>query len=211
MNKRTQWRKSLVLPLLLLFSAFVFAVDMGGIIKAQIILGQVQQVMDKYKDLQEMINNQEIVLEVADPREDVEGKYIFPYLNSGLVTAWAEKSLSAQAGAEAGAMAADKATSALASKVPFGGLVGGALKGKTKELAAVTAIGGWDFIKESSDISFDKLEDYSLYMHVEFYGSADYENALAAAMAIYPELEKTHKRSIDQAFKKARKEAQKKN
>lgn len=194
------------LALALLFSSMlVYAADMSGVIKAQIILGQVQQVMDKYEDIQALISNGQAQLEVADPREDTEGKFIFPYMNSGLIADWADKAINAQVGAQVGAMAGDKATGALASKVPFGGLAGGLLKGKGKELAAVTAIGGWEFIKETSDLSFDTLDDYSLYMHTEFEGGADYEKALAAAMAIYPDLEKTHKRSIDNAYKKARK------
>jgi len=201
----------LVLTSLALLSSLVFAADMSGLIKAQILLGQVDQLMAKYEDVQMMLASGELQLDVNEPREDAEGKYIFPYSSIGLITEWAEKSLNAQAGAEVGAMAGDKAVGALASKVPFGGLAGGLMKGKAKELAAVTAIGGWDFIRSTSDISFDALEDYSLYMHVNFNGGPDYENALSASMAIYPELEKSHQRTIDKAMKAARKAAAKKN
>lgn len=183
------------------------AADMSGIIKAQVILGQVTQIMDKYEDVQALLATNEITLDVAAPREDAEGEYVFPYTSYGAITEWAEKSLSAQAGAQAGAMAGEKAAGALASKVPFGGLAAGLVKGKSKELAAVTAIGGWEFIRGSSDLSFDSQEDYSLYLHTQFEGSADYESALAAAMAIYPDLEKGHSRAIDAAYKKARRAA----
>lgn len=183
------------------------AADVGSLLKAQAILGQVTQIMDKYEDVQALLASNEIVLELAEPREDAEGKYVFPYTSYGAITEWAEKSLSAQAGAEVGAMAGDKAVGAIAGKVPFGGLASGMLKGKSKELAAVTAVGGWEFIRSSSDLSFDDQDDFSLYLHTQFEGSSDYETALAAAMAIYPELEKGHSRSIDAAYKKARKAA----
>jgi hypothetical protein len=193
-----------------LASPLAMPADMSGIIKVQVLLGQVEQVMAKYEEVQALLVSGDLVLDVAEPRADVEGKFIFPYSDTGLINEWAEKSLNAQAGAEVGGMAGEKAAGALASKVPFGGLAGGLIKGKSKELAAVTAIGGWDYIKETSSISFDSLEDYSLYMHVNFNGGPDYEKALAAAMAIYPELEKSHQRTIDKAMNDARKAAARK-
>ena len=72
------------------------------------------------------------------------------------------------------------------------------------------AIGGWDFVRENTDTSFNSLEDLSVYMHSEFNGEADYEQALAAAMAIYPDLERGHERAIDKAYKDARRQARKK-
>ena len=195
---------------LILASSMAMSADMSGIIKAQVILGQVEQVMAKYEDVQMLLSSGELVLEVEEPRDDVDGKFIFSYSSTGLITEWADKSLNSQAGAEIGTMAGEKGAGALTSKVPFGGLAGGLIKGKSKELAAVTAIGGMDYIKETSSISFDSLEDYSLYMHVNFNGGPDYEKALAAAMAIYPELEKSHQRTIDKAMKDARKAAARK-
>ena len=58
-------------------------------------------------------------------------------------------------------------------------------------------------------MSFNKLQDYSVYLHSQFQGLPGYENALAAAMAIYPELEKSHRSSVDRAYKDARKRARK--
>src|SRR5690606_30173051 len=117
--------------------SFALAADVSGVLKAQAILGQVTQIMEKYEDVQALLAANEIVLELAEPREDAEGKYVFPYTSYGAITEWAEKSLSAQAGAEVGAMAGDKAAGAIAGKLPFGGLAAGMLKGKSKELAAV--------------------------------------------------------------------------
>ena len=93
----------------------------------------------------------------------------------------------------------------------FRSFMASAMKSKGKEAGAVMAIGGWDFIKESSTHSFKKLDEYSVYMHSEFQGTAEYEKALAAAMAIYPKLEKSHKKAVDKAYKDARKRAKKLN
>lgn len=185
------------------------AIDMGSIVKAQVVLGQIDQVVDKYKEVQDLLNAGTVQLDVAEPIGDASGKYLLPFGDEGMLTAWAEKSLEAKAGAEVGAVAGDKAADLLASKVPFGGFMKGAVKSKTKELGAVTAIGGWDFIRETSVMSFNSLFDYSVYLHSEFQGLPGYENALAAAMAIYPELEKSHQKSVDKAYKDAKKKARK--
>ncbi|HTR01099.1 MAG TPA: hypothetical protein VMH83_13960 [Candidatus Acidoferrum sp.] len=200
--------RALVLAVVLLTAATAAIAagssDIGGIVKAQIVIGQIQQVMNQYQDVQTLLASGQATLDVPKPRSDVEGKYIFPFRANGQLTEWGDKAVNAQVGAEVGTKAGEKATEALASKVPFGGLMSGLMKGKTKELAAVTAIGGWDYIKQTSDISFDKLEDYSVFMHVTYGGGTEYEKALAAAMAIYPELEKTYQSNIDAAYKKAR-------
>jgi|MGYP006122707639 hypothetical protein len=56
-------------------------------------------------------------------------------------------------------------------------------------------------------MSFNSLQDYSVYLHSEFHGLPGYESALAAAMAIYPRLEKSHRSSVDKAYKNASKQA----
>jgi hypothetical protein len=159
--------------------------------------------------VQDLIDKQVIELEVPEPIDDNSGKFLFPYTFDGELTAWGDKALTAQVGAEAGAMAADKGINALAAKVPFGGLLGGAMKSKAKETGAIMAIGGWDFIRENSELSFNKLSELSVYMHSEFYGDPDYETALAAATAIYPKLESGHKRAVDRAYKNAKRSARK--
>ena len=191
----------------LVSSVVVYAADMNSIAKASMILSTVAGLADKYQDVQEMLNAGTLELDVPEPIEGNEGEFVFPYTESGYLTPWAEKALSAQVGAEVGGRAADSAVSSLASKVPLGGFLAGKAKSKAKETGAVVAIGGWDFIRENTELSFNSLDDLSVYMHSEFNGEADYEQALAAAMAIYPELERGHERAIDKAYKEARRKA----
>ena len=190
-------------------SAALYAADMGALVHAQVILGQISQLADKYQDVQDMLAAGTAELEVPEPVDGNSGEFYFPYTQSGYLTPWAEKALSAQIGAEVSGRAADGAINSLASKVPLGGFLAGRAEGKAKETGAVLAIGGWDFIRESTDTSFNSLADMSVYMHSEFNGEADYEQALAAAMALYPELERGHERAIDNAYKDARRKARK--
>ena len=194
---------------LALASFSVQAIDMGSIVKAQVVLGQVTQVVDKYKEVQALLDQGVVELDVPAPQENAEGKFLLPFDAAGNPTEWATKAVTAKAGGAAGEAVGGKAAEMLASKVPFGGLFAGAAKSKAKEAGAVMAIGGWDFIKEASSLSFDNLDDYSVYMHSEFNGLPGYEEALAAAMAVYPKLEKSHKKAIDKAYKDAKKRAKK--
>lgn len=187
------------------------AVDMGAIVKAQVVLGQVDQVIKKYEEVQGLIDQGTIDLEVEQPLEGSSGKFLLPFDETGTLTPWAEKALTAQAGSAVGNEVGKQAANALASKVPFGGFMAGAAKNKAKETGAVMAIGGWDFIKENSVMSFDDLNDYSVYLHHEFNGLPGYEKALAAAMAVYPKLEKSHDRAVDRAYRDARKRARRLN
>lgn len=183
------------------------AVDVGGFVKAQLVLGQLNQVMGKYKEVQAMLASGEIELEYKEPLTGADGKFVLPFDDAGNLTPWAEKALTAQAGAAVGGMVGDKVVGAALAKVPFGGLFAGKAKSMTKGSGAILAIGGWDYIRETSTQSFNSLADYSVYLHMEFDGLPGYEEALAAAMVIYPKLEKSHKKYIDKAYKKARKDA----
>ena len=202
-------KKIIIFCAALMLSANIYAVNMGSIVKAQIVLGQVTQIVDKYQEVQALLDAGTVTLDYADPIEGNTGKFLLPFDEAGNTTAWADKALNAQIGAKAGEMVADKAIDSALAKVPFGGFMRGAAKSKAKGTGAILAIGGWDFIKETTTLSFNRLDDYSIYLHSEYNGLPGYEQALAAAMAIYPKLETSHKRYIDKAYKKARKQARK--
>jgi hypothetical protein len=132
------------------------------------------------------------------------GKFLIPYTPDGQLTEWATKTLSTQVGAAIGAKAGEEAGKHLAAKVPFGGLASGLVKKKGKEMGAVAAIGGMDFIKQTSSLSFNNLDDYAVYLHVTHANSGGYAQALAAAMAIYPSLEKGYDAAVKKAYQQAK-------
>lgn len=66
----------------------------------------------------------------------------------------------------------------------FGGAVG-SIAGREVMLRA---IGGWDFIKDNSDLSFNSLEEMAKYVAYENSSHPQYAQVLNATYGIYPEL-----------------------
>lgn len=174
----------------------VSATDMADVVKAQVILGKVLEFTAK---------NQSYAGQVAAPAPaaGTKGKYFLPYTAEGGLTEWATKTFSTQVGAAVGAKAGEEAGKHLAAKVPFGGLASGLMKKKGKEMGAVAAIGGTEFIRKTSSVSFNSLDDLAVYMHVKHGGRGDYAQALAAAMAVYPSLETGYDTAIRSAYQQA--------
>lgn len=176
----------------------VFATNMADVVKAQIILGKVLEYTSKYQTFTASV-------QAPQPLTNTSGKYLLPYNAEGQIMEWATKTLNTQLGAAIGAKAGEEAGKQVASRVPFGGLASGLMKKKGKEIGAVAAIGGADFIKKTSRLSFNNLDDYAVYLHVQHGRSGDYAQALAAAMAIYPALEGSYDASIRNAYQRAQK------
>ncbi len=201
--------RSAILLLALFASGLAQAVSYGDIVKIQKAASMIDTVNGVAEKL--ALANPAIVdhLEVPEPAADSAGKFVLPYSENGELTAWAQKALTAQASAAIAGKASDKAVDQLAAKIPFGGALSGGMKSRGKGAAAVAAIGGMPFIREASDRSFDSLDDYATFLHSQYAYRPDYKEALAAAMAIYPKLEKRYKPAVSKAYKAAAKRAKK--
>lgn len=166
------------------------------------------------RDIQELSTNIQLVSpdakpKVPKPRKDTKGKYISPYRADGTLAPWAEKAIASGASAALGNAAGDElgkmATKELADKVPGGAVLGGLFGRKAKktlaETAAVKSVGGWDYIKETSDQSFNSTMDLAVYLHVNYAGAdPDFAKAVGAAMAIYPRLVGAYEPAIKRAY-----------
>ena len=171
----------------------------ADLVRAQVIIGQLQQALGQLKQVGATTGQAAPV--APRPHPDNSGKFFLPYDANGQLTAWANKALEAQIGAAVGGKAGEKAGQMAASKIPLaGGLLAMGAKKKGKELGALAALGGADFIRQTSSVSFDRLEDLSLYLHLNYAGHADYVKAFAAAMALYPDLAKNHEATVRQAY-----------
>lgn len=197
---KTILRVFVLSAVVLALPSFALATGVADVVKAQAVLAKVIELTKKYPQASG-------VVVAPEPLANNSGQYQLPYASNGALTEWANKTLNVQVGAIAGEKAGELAGNAVASRVPFGGLMGGAFKKKGKQLGAVAAVGGPEFIKKSSDRSFNNLEDYAVYLHVKHSADGGYASALAAAMAIYPDLEKGYDAAIQKAYANAAKTA----
>ena len=188
---------------ILLSTQAVQAASVADLAKAQAIIYQINELVEKYREMT-------IELEAPNSMANSNGKYVLPFNDEGELTSWANKALEAQAGAAVGEKAGSVVGKALATKVPLGGFMAGSAKKKGKQVGAATAMGGMKFVKESSSRSLNKVDDYIVYLHVAHGSNPDYQKGLASAMALYPEMEGRTDFAIKNAYRQAAKVAKKK-
>ncbi len=135
------------------------------------------------------------------PKLDNTGLYMCPYTQDGVLAEWVDMAINAKMGAASGKLvgtyAGARATGSIAGG-DLGRLVGDAI-GRSM---AIKACGGLDYIKSTSDISFNNLNDLAIYMYAKFSSHEHYKAALESTMAIYPQLEKRYFNAIKMARKK---------
>ena len=138
-----------------------------------------------------------MTLTAPTPIADNSGAFLSPYRCDGTPTEWSDKAMTAGAGAAGGGMLAGKA----AERVPF---VGGFFKKKAQEIGsqqgAQMAAGGMDFIKSSSDMSFNTSNELAVYLQAKHAAlDPDFAKRVSAAMAIYPELKTNYTSAVQAA------------
>ncbi len=135
------------------------------------------------------------------PIEGTTGKFMSPFTSDGVTAGWVTKSMSVAASGAVGSMVgnyagqkmAEKASMQMASMIPIPGMgMLGQRAGKSMGAAAgrgiaLQAIGGEAFLKSSTDLSFNSLQDMAVYMYVNHSTHADYAKIVDATASIYPE------------------------
>ena len=133
------------------------------------------------------------------------GKYMCPYTSDGVVAEWVDKGMQARLGATVGSALGATAGTEVLKQIP---LIGGWLGSKGGEAIgrkiAIDSSGGEDFIRKTSDLSFDSLDDLSVFMYVNYSGHNDYQKVLSLTEEIYPKLKKEYPKAIMAASKRAR-------
>lgn len=130
-------------------------------------------------------------------RKDNQGEYMSPYTSDGVLAEWVNMGSSASigstagsgVGAAAGGMIADKAL----ESVPFGSLIGSVIGSQVGEEmgreAGISAAGGWETIRATSDRSFDSLTDMARYLAHKYGSEPTYSDAIQVTLQVYPELQ----------------------
>ena len=131
------------------------------------------------------------------------GKYISPFLANGQITQWAEKSWSEEVVKNVSGNVGGNVGSRIGGAIggAWGSLVGAvtgrvAAREATRE-AFLSAIGGEEYIKANSDLSFNSLTDMAKFMYIKHSKNSQYAHVLDAVMQLYPDMEETYEKAID--------------
>jgi len=135
-----------------------------------------------------------------EPRADTDGRYLNPYTRDGVVADWVDKAVNAQMGAAVGSSVGAYAGQAMVEQIPvLGGWLGGRVGERAGREIAIRSSGGWEYIRATSDSSFDNVNDYAVYLYVSHSTHPHYDNVLSMIKSIYPELGDNYYRAIANA------------
>ncbi len=120
---------------------------------------------------------------------DNSGEYMSPWTSDGVLAEWVDKAINAKMGSAVGSAAGAYAAQKALNNVPFiGGFLGSKVGKEVGRTAAISASGGMDYIRQTSDQSFRSLDDMARYLKTVHASSSNFQDAIKAADAIYPGL-----------------------
>lgn len=155
-------------------------------------LAKIQEAADLINRVNAITSSGKAPAKLVEPAANVSGQYLLAFKKDGTLTPWAGRAIEAAGAAVASSMAADKAGDALASAAPFLSLFTGTAKDMTKDAAqsqaTLAALGGIQNVRAGSDRSFASASDLSVYLHTKYASHKDYPKALAATLALYPDV-----------------------
>lgn len=126
---------------------------------------------------------------------DNSGQFMSPYTSDRVTAEWVNRALNANIGATAGSAIGAAAGAYAANKalesVPFGSLLGGMFGSSVGKnvgrTSGIESIGGWDFVRSTSDMSFHSLADMARYLISEYGSDPNFPEVVQATTHIYPE------------------------
>lgn len=133
-------------------------------------------------------------LQAAAPKpiEGSSGKYMSPFTSDGVTAEWVTKAMKVEASGKIGQAAGTLAAEHLLSNIPFAGMFAGDASKKLARAMALKGIGGEEFLKSSSDLSFNSLDDMAGYMYAFHSSHEEYAKIVKATIAIYPDFARAY-------------------
>lgn len=140
--------------------------------------------------------------ELVEPQAimDNSGEIMCPYTQDGVLAEWTDKAINVGAAAGVGGAVGAYAGQKALEFIPFvGGFLGQKLGDEAARAIALESIGGEEFLKESSDLSFNTVEELSVYMYINFSTNEHYADALESTMDIYPDMKQGYYAALQSA------------
>ena len=128
--------------------------------------------------------------EAPQPIEGNSGKFMSPFTSDGVTAGWVTKAMQVKASGQVGSAVGEMAGQQLMQNIPFiGGFLGNSAGKALGRSVAMNSIGGEAFLKESSDLSFNSLEDMAAYMYAHHSAHPEYKAIVGATNGIYPDFQ----------------------
>ena len=113
---------------------------------------------------------------------------------------WVDKAVKAKMGSAVGGAIGAYAGQKAMENIPFiGGFLGQKVGESMGREIAVKASGGWEAIKASSDLSFNTVDELSVWMYATHSTNEHYQEVLNATWEIYPEMKQRYFPAIQAA------------
>jgi hypothetical protein len=133
------------------------------------------------------------------PMEGNSGKFLNPYRADGSLAPWAEKGTHSN---RFGAAVAGFAASEAIGYYDVTGLASTGAEMLIKQQAAIGAAGGQEYMKATSESSFNRREDFAVYLYVNHSTKQLYKKTLELLAEIYPDMWSNYENDIRNAPKK---------
>jgi hypothetical protein len=139
-------------------------------------------------------------VQAAEPIQGTSGTYMSPYTSDGVTADWVNKAINADMGSAVGGAVGAYAGAKAMENVPFiGGFLGNKVGKAAGRKAALSASGGERYMRETSDLSFNSLDDLAQWMYLEHGQSANYNDVLEATKSVYPDLAQVYPGAVARA------------
>lgn len=133
------------------------------------------------------------------PIEGNTGRYLSPFTSDGVAAAWVDKAINASLGSSIGGMAGAYAGQKALEQVPFiGGFLGQKAGAAAGRGIALKSVGGEAYLRETSDLSFDNINDMAKWLVQTHASHAKFAEIMKAAGQIYPELTQAYMLALRQ-------------
>lgn len=132
------------------------------------------------------------------------GKFASPYTSDGVLADWVDKAIDIKIGTQIGGLVGAELANQVIDEFTFvGSIIGKKVGDSLGAKAAMNAIGGEEYIKSTSDLSFDNVEDMAVYLYAKHASHKHYKAALEATIVVYPELAEAYYDAIVKASEAA--------
>jgi hypothetical protein len=120
------------------------------------------------------------------------GRYMSPFTPDGTLSKWVDKGLNIKAGTLTGMSIGGVAGKVVAPNSPLGAVFAASVGAAVGRELAIELFGGWDYIRDTTQMSFDHLDEMAVYLYREFHDKPTYANGMKAAFLIYPRLREVY-------------------